>query len=319
MNRRVLLAGLPLLLAAPSAAWAQTFSAFLARLRASAIAQGIPADVVASATANLRPNAKVLKLDHHQAEFTETWDTYSSHVLSQARITEGTQRYADDHNLLAAVTSRYGVSAEVLLGIWGLETNFGTSQGDFNVIDALTTLAWARQSSFFMGEVIAALRIVAAGDAPAGALLGSYAGAMGQPQFMPSVYLSLAVSFSGQSAPDIWNSDADSLASMANYLAQKGWQAGEPSSEPVLAPGVDPSLAGHDNVQTLSYWESQGVQRLAGAQVLPGNFPAALLLPQGAEGPAFLVYANFAAIRAYNPSDFYALAVGALGRTVLAS
>jgi membrane-bound lytic murein transglycosylase B len=141
---------------------------------------------------------------------------------------------------------------------------------------------------------------------------------MGQPQFMPSVYLSTAVSFSGQGAPDIWNSDADSLASMANYLAKAGWQPGLPSSEPVLVPStIDAARSGRDNVQTLAYWRGQGVQRLAGAAALDGDTPCALLLPDGAGGEAFLVYENFNAIRRYNPSDFYALAVGALGRAVL--
>jgi len=304
-------------LAVPCAAQADTFAAFLVRLRAQAVAEGVPQDVVLSATSGLRPNAKVLKFDHHQAEFHESWDTYCSHVLSQARIAAGQDKYAADQNLLNAVTSRFGVQAEVLLGIWGAETNYGSSQGGFHVLQAVATLAWSRNSAFFMGESIDALRIIAAGDAPEGALLGSYAGAMGQPQFMPSVYLSTAVSFAGTGAPDIWNSDADSLASMANYLRAKGWQPGQPASEPVLAQGVDASLAGRDNVQTLGYWQSAGVQRLGGAVELPDDFPAALLLPEGEGGPAFLVYANFAAIRAYNPSDFYALAVSALGRSVL--
>ena len=318
MERRTFLAGMSMSLCAASAAQAESFSAFLARLRARALAAGIPARIVHSTTARLKPNQEVLKRDQHQAEFTLTWADYSSRVLSEPRIAKGQAKAATAGNLLAAVTSRFGVSAEPLLGIWGIETGYGAFQGKFHVIDALATLGWERQSKFFAGQVIDAMRIIAKRDAPPGRLLGSYAGAMGQPQFMPGVYLSTAVSFSGTSAPDIWHSDADSLASMANYLAKAGWQTGLPSSEAVFAPGgIGPDETGRELVRTLGYWQERGVQRLPSAVALPDSTPAALLLPDGPGGQAFLVYANFSVIRSYNPSDFYALAVGALGRMVL--
>jgi membrane-bound lytic murein transglycosylase B len=320
MQRRALLAALPVSLALPRAALAADFASFLAALQARAAADGIPGSVIAATTANLTPNAEVLRLDQHQPEFTETWATYSSHVLNQARIQEGVSASQSNENLLAAVTSRFGVGTGPLLGIWGIETNYGTTQGDFNVIDALTTLAWDRNSSFFAGQVISAMRIVANGDAPAQTLIGSYAGAMGQPQFMPSVYLSTAISFSGTGTPDIWSSDADTLASMANYLAKAGWRPGQPSSEPVLAPpSLNPALAGRANARALDEWAALGVQRLPGAEELPGSTQAALLLPDGPAGEAFLVYANFRVIRRYNASDYYALAVGALGRMILSA
>jgi membrane-bound lytic murein transglycosylase B len=320
MDRRALLTGVSLSLALPRFARAGDFNSFLAALQARAAAQGIPQSVIMQTTGNLVPNADVLKLDQHQPEFTETWAVYSSHVLNQARIQEGVQKAGASQNLLAAITSRFGVGAGPLLGIWGIETNYGATQGDFDVIDALTTLAWDRNSDYFSGQVISAMRIIVNGDAPAQKLIGSYAGAMGQPQFMPSVYLSTAISFSGNNQPDIWTSDADSLASMANYLAKAGWRAGQPSSEPVLAPGsLDISATGRENVRTICYWVGQGVQRLPGAANLPSDTPAALLLPDGAGGQAFLVYANFRVIRRYNASDYYALAVGALGRMVLSA
>jgi membrane-bound lytic murein transglycosylase B len=143
---------------------------------------------------------------------------------------------------------------------------------------------------------------------------------MGQPQFMPSVYLSTAVSFTGSGQPDIWGSDADTLASMANYLVKAGWVPGMPSSEPVLAPVyVDMNFTGRENVESIGYWKSRGVQRLPGAPVLGNDTPAALLLPDGKGGQAFLVYQNFNVIRRYNASDYYALAVGALGRMALSA
>jgi membrane-bound lytic murein transglycosylase B len=318
MKRRSMIASIAAAGLRPGAAQASDFASFVARLQARAAAAGIPADVIAETTDNLVPNADVIKFDHHQPEFTMTWARFSARVLNAARVSEGRTKYQATQSLLAAVTSKFGVPAQPLMGIWGVETNYGSTQGDFGVIDALTTLAWARNSSYFSGEVIAAMRIVARGDAPVEKLLGSYAGAMGQPQFMPSVYLSTAVSFGGDGQPDIWTNDADSVASIANYLAKSGWQPGLPSSEPVLVPeGLDVSMTGRENLRTIGYWTALGVARLPGADDLPDTTPAALLLPDGKGGQAFLIYANFHAIRAYNPSDFYALCVGALGRMVV--
>lgn len=320
MFRRTLLAGVGGALALPQIGWAaqEGFDTFLATLRARAQASGIPAAVITATTGGLVPNQQVLKLDQHQPEFTLTWAQYSSRVLSQTRVETGRRKYTQVRNLMAAITSHYGVPATIMLGIWGLETNFGANQGDFNVIDALATLSWHRGSSYFAGEAIKAMRIVALGDAPAANLLGSYAGAMGQPQFMPSTYLSTAVSFNGHGAPDIWNSDADALASMANYLAKAGWRAGEPSSESVLVSNAASlGQTGREFVQTIGYWARRGVARLPGAEDLSDDMPAALLLPDGPDGQAFLVYHNFTVIRRYNASDYYALAVAALGRTIL--
>jgi len=320
MDRRALLASLPAVALWPRFALAGDFGAFVAALAARAAAAGIPQGVIEETTAGLTPNAEVLKFDKHQPEFTLTWAEYSSRVLNAARVAQGRAKAESAGDLLAAVTSRYGVGTGALLGIWGIETNYGTSQGSFGVIDALTTLAWDRNSSYFAGQVISAMRIIADGDAPAQKLIGSYAGAMGQPQFMPSVYLSTAVSFTGSGQPDIWTSDADTLASMANYLAKAGWVAGMPSSEPVLAPVyVDMNFTGRENVESIGYWTSRGVVRLPGAQVLGNDTPAALLLPDGKGGQAFLVYRNFNVIRRYNASDYYALAVGALGRMALSA
>ena len=319
MQKRTLLAGLATLPLWPRPALAQgDFGSFLAALQARAAADGIPATIIQQTTASLVPNQDVLRLDAHQPEFTLTWAEYSARVVNKTRVAQGHAKAASAGSLLAAVTSRFGVGAVPLLGIWGIETNYGTSQGDFDVIDALTTLAWERGSSFFGGQVISAMRIIAAGDAPAEKLIGSYAGAMGQPQFMPSVYLTTAVSFAGAGQPDIWTSDADSLASMGNYLAKAGWRPGQPSSEPVVAPaGIDVAETGRENMRTLGDWLGRGVQRLPNAPNLPPGIPAGLLLPDGAGGDAYLIYPNFRVIRRYNPSDFYALAVGALGRLAL--
>jgi len=320
MLRRNLIAGLALSPALPRAACASGgYGAFVQNLRAQALAAGIPAGVATQALASLTtPNATVLKFDHHQAEFTETWATYSSHVLSTARIASGQTKYSATQQLFTALTARFGVSAGPMLGIWGLETNYGANQGDFYVIDALATIAWDRSSGYFAKEAIKAMQIIANGQAPVGQLTGSYAGAMGQPQFMPSVYLSTAIPFSGSGAADIWHSDADALASMANYLARAGWRPGEPVSELVYSNLTSADGTGRQNMQTIGYWLERGVQRLPGAAPLPADFPAAVLLPDGLEGQAFFAFPNFSVIRRYNPSDFYALATDALGRSILA-
>jgi membrane-bound lytic murein transglycosylase B len=318
MKKRALIASIAAVPFLPGIARAGDFNSFVAALQARASAAGIPQSVIATTTSGLTPNADVLRLDKHQPEFTLTWAQYSSRVLNAARVAQGQAKAAQAAGLLAAVTSRFGVASGPLLGIWGIETNYGTTQGNFGVIDALTTLAWDRNSSFFTGQVISAMQIIANGDAPAPKLIGSYAGAMGQPQFMPSVYLSTAISFTGNGQPDIWSSDADTLASMANYLAKAGWQPGLPSSEPVLAPiYTDMAMTGRDNVRSIGYWTSRGVQRLPGAPLLGNDTPAALLLPDGKGGQAFFIYSNFRVIRRYNASDYYALAVGALGRMAL--
>jgi membrane-bound lytic murein transglycosylase B len=322
MLRRTLIAGLALTPALPSAARAADgdYAAYVQNLQAAAIAAGIPPGIAAQACASLTtPNATVLKFDHHQPEFTETYATYSSHVLNATRIANGQSKYTATQALFAAITSRFGVSPGPMLGIWGLETNYGVNQGDFYVVDALATIAWDRGgSSYFAHEAIKAMQIIANGQAPAGQLTGSYAGAMGQPQFMPSVYLSTAISFAGSGPADIWHSDADALASMANYLIKAGWRPGQPSSEPVYSTLPSADGTGRQNVQTIGYWEARGVQRLPDAAPLPRDFPAALILPDGPAGQAFFAFPNFRVIRRYNPSDYYALATEALGRSILA-
>ncbi|HEX7389742.1 MAG TPA: lytic murein transglycosylase [Acidiphilium sp.] len=318
MNRRHLIASLPLAVAFARPAFAATdFGGFLAKLHARARAEGVPEGIVRAALTGLTPDAKVIHLDSHQPEFTLTWAQYSARVVTEKRIAEGKIKARSVRPVLEAVRRRFGVSAEPVMGIWGIETGFGAIQGDFRVIDSLATLAWFRNSTYFANEAIAAMKIAARGDAPLPRLLGSWAGAMGQPQFMPSVYLTTAVSFSGQGTPNIWTNTPDSLASIANYLRKAHWVPGLPSSEPVLIPpGFDASLAGRGHRLSLDRWRALGVHRLAGARRLPLSTEASLLLPDGPNGAAYLAYANFESIRRYNPSDLYALAVGELGRLI---
>ena len=316
-SRRLLLAVAGGAIALPSrtALAGGGYGAFLAGVRADAVADGVSHDIAAEALALARPNARVIELDRHQPEFTLTWAQYRARVLPPSRLAEGARQYARQAGLFGEIKARYGVGPGVIIGIWGLESNFGTKTGSFGVFDSLATLAYdGRRSRFFRGELMDALRIADRRAVPVDAMLSSYAGAMGQPQFMPSAYLRYAQSFSGSDRADIWRSEPDVFASVANYLAHSGWHAGEPWGQAVrLTAAVDPSLTGRGDERTIGAWEALGVRRADGTRFSRTDVPASLLLPDGPGGDAFLVYRNFAAIRRYNPSDFYALAVGLLG------
>ncbi|MDD2878606.1 MAG: lytic murein transglycosylase [Acidiphilium sp.] len=319
MKRRNLIASIPLAVAFARPAQAADFSGFLTGLGSRARQQGVPDSIIDQALGGLTPNAQVIHLDGHQPEFTLTWAQYSARVVTPARIKDGHAKQAQLRPIFADIRQRFGVAAAPIMGIWGIETDFGVIQGDFQVIDSLATLAWFRNSTFFANEAIAAMKIAARGDAPLPRLIGSWAGAMGQPQFMPSVYLTTAINFSGRGTPNIWTSVPDTMASIANYLHKARWVPGLPSSEPVLIPsGFNAALAGRDHHLPLARWQAMGLHRFANAAPLPPATEASLLLPDGPTGAAYLVYANFTAIRRYNPSDLYALAVGELGRLIAA-
>ena len=321
LSRRSLLAAtLPTILAARAHAARDSFQGFLAGLRAEARRAGISPATLDRALAGLQPNQKVLERDRHQPEFTMTWAQYRALLITDQRIVNGRTAFQQNRALLDRVRDRYAVGPGVIVGIWGLESSFGGGMGDFHVVEALATLAWeGRRASFFRGELIAALRILDHGDVTPGRMLGSYAGAMGQPQFMPSSYLRYAVDFDADGRRDIWTSRPDVLGSIANYLANSGWRSGENWGQSVTLPAnFDASLAGRDNRRAIGDWTRLGVRAADGRALARADVPAAVVLPDGAGGDAFLVYANFAAIRRYNPSDYYALVVGLLGDTVVA-
>ena len=245
-----------------------------------------------------------------------TWARYRGLVISDKRIADGRQALSANRALFQSVEQRYGVGAGVIAGIWGLESGFGAITGDFRVVEALATLAWdGRRAKFFRGELMAALKILDQGDVAPRAMTGSYAGAMGQPQFMPSSYLRYAVDFEGHGRRDIWTSKADVLGSIGNYLAQSGWRAGETWGQAVTVPsGLD--APGRDAKRALSDWAASGVRPVSGRWAAAGTTPAGLVAPDGAGTDAFIVFGNFGAIRRYNPSDFYAIAVGLIGDQV---
>jgi len=319
LNRRVLIASAAAL---PLTAHGQerSFGAVVDSIMAEARRAGIREDTLRAAFAGVVPNPRVIELDRHQPEFTLTWPQYRARVLPETRLQAARQNFARESGLLAQVERRFGVGASVVMGIWGIESAFGNNKGTYRLVEALTTLAWeGRRASYFRKELLNALRILDAGDVSPARMTGGWAGAMGQPQFMPSSYLSYAVDFDGDGHRDIWDSKADVFGSIANYLARNGWRAGEPWGQPVtVPPSVTPAMAGRDSKRPLGAWSELGVRRSDGTAFGRSDVPGALLLPDGIEpGRGFMVYRNFNAIRRYNPSDFYALAVGLLGDTAI--
>ncbi len=316
MRRRALLAGLA---ATPLAAQAQdSFGNFLAGMRVDARRAGIRDATLDAAFAGIAPNQKVIDADRKQPEFTMTWLRYRSFTMSDKRIARGRDAYAANRALFKSVADRYRVDVQPIAGIWGLESNFGTDTGSYNVVEALATLAWeGRRASFFRAQLISALKILDHGDVLPSRMLGSYAGAMGQPQFMPDSYLRYAVDFEGHGRRDIWDSRGDVLGSIANYLAMSGWRYGEPTVQPVQVPlQLDATSLGREVRRSLGEWQRIGVRREDGSAFSRPDPVGAVVMPDSNGGPAYMVYSNFTAIRHYNPSDFYALAVSLLGDMV---
>jgi len=306
--------------AAPDPARLASFRAFLVSMRTEASRAGITSATLDRAFAGLQPNQGVIDRDRHQPEFTLTWARYRALVISDQRIANGRAALQRLRPLMARIHDRYGVSPGVIMGIWGLESSFGTELGNFHVVEALATLAWdGRRASFFRGELLAALRILNHGDVSPGRMTGSYAGAMGQPQFMPSAYLRYAVDFEGNGRRDIWTSVPDTLASIANYLADSGWRAGGTWGQAVtLSPSFPTRDTGRSFRRPVGDWVRDGVRSADGRPLASADTEAALILPDGPGGDAFLAYGNFAAIRRYNPSDYYAIAVGLIGDGITA-
>ncbi len=303
--------------ATDDAALRQGFARWVTALRASARAAGIAEATLRDAFDGIGYLPRVVELDRAQPEFTRTVWEYLDAGVSPQRVALGQAKLLQFRAEADAVAARYGVPAEIVIAIWGIESNYGGNHGSIPTIDALATLGFeGRRENWARGQLLAALKIIESGDITRAQMIGSWAGAMGQTQFLPSVFLSYAVDADGDGRRDIWDSMADVMASTANFLKGSGWQPGQPwGVEVQLLPGFDAGRADEALRQTSAQWAAEGVRTIDGAP-LPGFADAAILLPAGARGPAFLVGPNFRAILRYNNSTSYALAVGLLAQRV---
>lgn len=292
--------------------FAQWRSGFIQQARAA----GIEGWVLEQAFTDLSADPSIIKSDQSQPEFSRPVWQYLEGALSSWRIARGKALLAEHTRTLDTLEQRYGVDRYTLVAIWGMESNYGRHTGDKNIIRSLATLAWnGRRAAFWEEQLLAALRIVQNGDISARAMLGSWAGAMGQTQFMPTTYLEYAVDFDGNGKRDIWNSAPDALASAANYLYHSGWQRDAHWGYEVQLPTLfEHALADGEQRKTLNEWLQLGVTLPAGIKLSAEQLQqqASIFLPAGYRGPAYLQLNNFRSILKYNNSTAYALAVGLL-------
>ena len=292
----------------------QSFRTWLSVLRKQALDRGITQGTLDCALQDFKPVSRVIELDRNQPETKLTFDQYLSRILSEERIAKGRKKLTDSRRLLAKIGEAYGVQPRFLVALWGVETDFGRVTGSFPVIDSLVSLVYdGRRSSFFRKELFHALRILDEGHISLARMKGSWAGAMGQLQFMPSTFRNFAVDFDGDGRIDIWQSQEDVFASAANYLSQSGWRRGQTWGQEVLLPeGADLALTKLKQPKSPSDWWSLGVSTLNGSDFLSPSSLSYLVQPEGFKDRAFLVYNNYHVIQKWNRSDNFALSVGIL-------
>ena len=288
------------------------FAMWLQELRAEALTLGIRPQTLNTALAGLQPLPRVLELDRKQPEDTLTYAQYFERTLPASRVQKGLRLLNEHHALLQEIGTKYGVPPGVIVALWGMETDFGRATGNFPVLASLATLAYdGRRSALFRRELLEALKIVDAGHVRSEAMTGSWAGAMGQNQFMPSSFMHYAVDYNGDGRRDIWTTVADVFASTANYLASSGWHTRAPWGHRVVLPAAfDVATNAGQPSKTLVDWQALGVRRVDGG-AFPAEIASALLvLPSGAASPSFLVYTNYQVFLKWNRSQYFALTVG---------
>jgi membrane-bound lytic murein transglycosylase B len=311
------LLALPLWLAAGTAN-AQSddalFLEWLEGLRADALANGISQGTLDRSLVDIAPIPRIIELDRRQPESTVTFADHQTRIVNATRIKIGRERLAKHRVLLDEIGDQFGVQPRFIVALWGIETNFGRFTGGFPVIDALATLAYdGRRSKYFRGELLKALQIVEEGHIDPADMKGSWAGAMGQAQFMPSSFLNFAHDHNGDGAKDIWNTQADVFASAANYLKGVGWDDDITWGRKVALPdGFDGALVSLDVVKPIGEWQKLGVRRADGRDLPTREIPASILQPGGEGGQAFIIYDNYRAILRWNRSHYFAMAVGQL-------
>jgi len=296
----------------------QSFSVWLKGVRKEALAKGFRASTLDAALNAAHPIRRVIELDRNQPEFKLTYDQYMRHVVPHSRVMKARRKLEENRALLEKIGKKYGVQPRFIVAFWGIETDFGRTTGTFPVINSLATLAHdGRRSAFFRKELMHALRILDEGHVTVKNMKGSWAGALGQCQFMPSSFVNFAVDEDGDGKKDLWNSKADVFASAANYLSKSGWNPSQTWGRQVLLPqGFDRNLANKTKYK-LKTWSALGVTDMYGKPLPESAIRAALIFPQKVGGPAFLAYNNYFTTLKWNRSTFYALAVGHLADSLV--
>lgn len=296
----------------PFAEWVTTF-------KSKAESEGVSSNLVERAFRDLTPHQRVIELDRKQPEGSMSFVEYRKKIVNALRIKRGREMYSKHRAKLEEVGARYGIAPQYIVALWGIETNYGSNTGGFDVVQALSTLAWeGRRSAFFTDELLTALKIIDDGHIDLDDMGGSWAGAMGQNQFMPSSFTNFAQDYNNDGRKDIWNSLPDVFASSANYLTRSGWKDGEKWGRQVLLPeGFDKALIGKSVKKPLADWERLGV-RAVGNAPLPdvAGFRPYIVAPDGDVGPAYLAYHNFDVIKKWNRSDYFATSVGLLADAI---
>jgi membrane-bound lytic murein transglycosylase B len=298
----------------------QSFDDWLKDLRVEALYKGIRPATLDAALTGIQPIPRVIELDRKQPEFTLTFAQYLERVVPVSRQNKARDRFKTNQQLLEEIGNKYGVQPRFIVALWGIETDFGRVTGGFDVISALASLAYdGRRSAFFRKELFHALTIIDQGHVSADNMKGSWAGAMGQSQFMPSSFVQYAQDYDGDGRRDIWSTQADVFASAANYLKRVGWRDDITWGRQVQLPtsgkaSRDNSMALHDNKtwKGLNDWAALGVTSFDGSALPSRNIQARLVMPDGKDGPAYLAYKNFEAILKWNRSNYFAIAVGTL-------
>ncbi|TYC63534.1 lytic murein transglycosylase [Rhodobacterales bacterium] len=296
---------------------AHAIDSCVASLKKQAVSAGVRPEIADRMLSGATFDEKVIRFSTSQPEHkTEIWD-YMAFLVDAQRIKDGKANLKKHGNTLASIEKRYGVDRHVVVAVWGIESDYGNFRGDFYTPHALANLVCAgkRRQSYFKGELIKTMQIASRGDVPVDDFKGSWAGAFGQTQFMPSTYNSLAVDYDGDGHKDLVNSVPDALASTANFLKNAGWRDSRPWGYEVLVPDGYSGPSGRKKYASLNTWAKRGFKKIGGGS-LSGNLDAALIRPAGAAGPAFLVTRNFRALRSYNASTSYGLAIALLSELV---
>ena len=290
------------------------FGPWLDELKAEAARNGIRAETLDAVIPTIKPIPRVIELDRRQPEFTLTLQQYLNRVVPNSRVKKGRSKFRENATLLTEIGRKFGVQPRFIVAFWGVETDFGRLDGGFPVISALATLAHdGRRSKFFRGELIRSLRIVDQGHISHTNMKGSWAGAMGQFQFMPSSFERFAVDYDGDGRRDIWRNRRDAFASAANYLSKSGWKPDQTWGREVKLPaGFDMRLAGLKVRKGIRDWQALGVRRADGTDLPTRNLQASVVLPEKTKGRAFLAYNNYRVILRWNRSSFFAVAIGSL-------